>query len=95
MCLLRIWPGFGLTQVPNDFDYTFEGLTAVISAWIESLSLKDMAIYLFDYGAPVGLHIAMNNPDNVKALITQNGNAYEEGLGKTILGATLRSLEDI
>ncbi|GAM89113.1 hypothetical protein ANO11243_071480 [Dothideomycetidae sp. 11243] len=75
-------PGFGLTRVPDHFVYTFESLTAVTTAFIKTMNLKDMAIYLFDYGAPVGFHIAKNDPGNVKALITQNGNAYEDGLGK-------------
>lgn len=75
-------PGFGLTKVPDNFVYSFDSLTAVTSAFVKKLNLKNMAIYLFDYGAPVGFHIAKNDPANVKAIITQNGNAYEDGLGK-------------
>ncbi|GAM91153.1 hypothetical protein ANO11243_092000 [Dothideomycetidae sp. 11243] len=75
-------PGFGLTEVPDDFEYTFDNLAAVIKAWIAELKLKNMAIYIFDYGAPTGLRIAKENPDNVKAIISQNGNAYKEGFGQ-------------
>lgn len=74
-------PGFGLTTVPPDFDYTFENLAAVISAWISTLNLDRYALYIFDYGAPVGLQIAMANPGKVAAIVSQNGNAYEEGFG--------------
>ena len=75
-------PGFGLTTVPEDFAYTFDNLAAVTSAWIAALALPSFALYIFDYGAPVGLRIALQRPDKVKAIISQNGNAYDEGFGK-------------
>lgn len=77
-------PGFGLTTVAEDFDYTFDNLAAVISAWLYQIDITSFAVYIFDYGAPVGLRIAMQQAKNggVKAIITQNGNAYKEGFGE-------------
>lgn len=76
-------PGFGLTTVPGDFKYTFDNLAAVVSAWILSLDLSPFAMYIFDYGAPVGLRFAIQHPDKVRAIVSQNGNAYDEGFGQT------------
>lgn len=75
-------PGFGLTTVDDDFNYSFDNLAAVITAWLQTLALTSFALYIFDYGAPVGLRIATAHPDWVKALISQNGNAYNEGFGQ-------------
>jgi len=76
-------PGFGFSETPahDQFTYTFDNLAAVIQAFIDHLSLKRFALYIFDYGAPVGLRLALANPEKITAIITQNGNAYEEGLG--------------
>jgi pimeloyl-ACP methyl ester carboxylesterase len=75
-------PGFGMSDMParDDFSYTFERLTDVIDRWTEVLGLGRFALYVFDYGAPVGFRIATRHPERVTAIITQNGNAYEEGL---------------
>jgi pimeloyl-ACP methyl ester carboxylesterase len=75
-------PGFGFTDAPSraDFKYTFDNLAKVIDAFTEKIGLKRYAIYIFDYGAPVGLRLALHHPDRVTAIISQNGNAYEEGL---------------
>jgi pimeloyl-ACP methyl ester carboxylesterase len=75
-------PGFGRSDMPprDDFSYTFEHLTDVIDRWMEALGLNRFALYVFDYGAPVGFRIATRHPERVAAIITQNGNAYEEGL---------------
>jgi pimeloyl-ACP methyl ester carboxylesterase len=75
-------PGFGFTDAPprDKFKYTFDNLAKVIDAFTEKIGLKRYAIYIFDYGAPVGLRLALNHPDRVTAIISQNGNAYEEGL---------------
>ncbi|KAF2173790.1 hypothetical protein M409DRAFT_62047 [Zasmidium cellare ATCC 36951] len=75
-------PGFGLTTVPDNFNYTFDNLAAVITAWILALNLSPFALYIFDYGAPVGLRFAIQHPDKIKAIISQNGNAYNEGFGQ-------------
>lgn len=75
-------PAYGLTRVPEDFEYTFDNLAAVISAWILALDLSPFAMYVFDYGAPVGLRFALQHPDKIKAIVSQNGNAYDEGFGQ-------------
>ena len=74
-------PGFGLTTVPADYNYTFENLTNTISAFLTALQLSSYAVYIFDYGAPIGLRLALQKPESIKAIFTQNGNAYVEGLG--------------
>lgn len=74
-------PGFGLTASPPDFKYTFENMAFVIGAWLDELKVM-YAMYIFDYGAPVGLRLALRNPSHVKAIISQNGNAYDEGFGQ-------------
>ena len=75
-------PGFGQTGQPSrdDFEYTFENLTKVTERFVETLGLGRFSIYVFDYGAPVGFRLAAHNPHRITAVITQNGNAYEEGL---------------
>lgn len=76
-------PGFGFTEVPEKrkYTYTFEALAGTIHAFTETLGLDRYAIYIFDYGAPTGLRLAMRHPEKVTGIISQNGNAYEEGLG--------------
>jgi pimeloyl-ACP methyl ester carboxylesterase len=75
-------PGFGQSDMPErgKFQYTFANLADAIGAFTEKIGLKKFAIYIFDYGAPVGLRMALNFPDRISAIISQNGNAYEEGL---------------
>jgi pimeloyl-ACP methyl ester carboxylesterase len=75
-------PGFGFSDAPdrNKFRYTFERLAEVISRFTETIGLDRFAIYVFDYGAPVGLRLALAHPERITAIISQNGNAYEEGL---------------
>ena len=75
-------PGFGFSDAPDRarFAYTFEHLTDVIDRFTGVLGLWRYAIYVFDYGAPVGFRLAVRHPDRITALISQNGNAYEEGL---------------
>ncbi|MCU1324463.1 MAG: alpha/beta hydrolase fold protein [Acidobacteriaceae bacterium] len=76
-------PGFGFTEVPaaRNYTYTFDALAGTVKAFTEALQLKRFALYIFDYGAPTGLRLAMVHPGQVTAIISQNGNAYEEGLG--------------
>ena len=76
-------PGFGFTEVPasRKYRYSFESLAATILAFTDALSLTSYALYIFDYGAPTGLRMALARPDRVTAIVSQNGNAYEEGLG--------------
>jgi len=75
-------PGFGQSDMPtrNAFTYTFENIANVIDRFAEVICLHRFAMYVFDYGAPVGFRLAVRHPDRVTALISQNGNAYEEGL---------------
>lgn len=75
-------PGFGSTVAPErgQYEYTFDQLAATISDFTEAIGLHRFAIYVFDYGAPVGFRIASAHPERISAIITQNGNAYEEGL---------------
>jgi pimeloyl-ACP methyl ester carboxylesterase len=76
-------PGFGFTEVPEtrNYKYSFDALTGTIERFTEALGLQRYAIYIFDYGAPTGLRLAMRHPERVTAIVSQNGNAYEEGLG--------------
>jgi pimeloyl-ACP methyl ester carboxylesterase len=76
-------PGFGFTEVPaeRNYVYCFDGLARTIQAFIQALQINRFALYVFDYGAPTGFRLAMANPDRVTAIVSQNGNAYEEGLG--------------
>jgi pimeloyl-ACP methyl ester carboxylesterase len=77
-------PGFGLTDVPaqSKYTYSFDQLAKTMERFIEVLGLKRYALQVFDYGAPVGWRIAAARPERVTALISQNGNAYEEGLAE-------------
>jgi len=76
-------PGFGFTEVPESrqYKYTFDALAKTILAFTDALHLKHYALYVFDYGAPTGFRLAMAHPERVTAIVSQNGNAYEEGLG--------------
>ncbi|MGV9278000.1 alpha/beta fold hydrolase [Streptomyces griseosporeus] len=76
--------GFGRSATPETavFRYTFDELAAVTEEFTEQLGLKEYALYIQDYGAPIGLRLALAHPDRVTAIVTQNGNAYEEGLGE-------------
>jgi pimeloyl-ACP methyl ester carboxylesterase len=75
-------PGFGRTDLPSrsEFKYTFENIAKVIDRFTEVVGFDKFAVYIFDYGAPTGLRIALKHPERIKAIISQNGNAYEEGL---------------
>ncbi len=76
-------PGFGFTEVPEErkYLYSFEALARTLEAFTDALGLNRYAIYVFDYGAPTGFRLAMGHPERITAIISQNGNAYEEGLG--------------
>ena len=77
-------PGFGQSDMPSrdDFKYTFDNLANVIDRFTEVIGVERFAIYIFDYGAPVGLRIAAKHPERIAGIISQNGNAYEEGLSE-------------
>jgi pimeloyl-ACP methyl ester carboxylesterase len=73
-------PGFGLTRADASFKYSFDNLADVIDAFTAAKGLQRYAIYVFDYGAPVGWRLAVRHPEKITAIVSQNGNAYEEGL---------------
>ena len=75
-------PGFGFSDAPDHlkFEYTFDNLVNTMQGFIDKLGLKRFALYVFDYGAPTGYRLALANPEKITGIISQNGNAYEEGL---------------
>jgi pimeloyl-ACP methyl ester carboxylesterase len=76
-------PSFGFTKVDGaDYRYTFAQLTETTQGFVDALGLRRFAMYVFDYGAPIGFNLAVAHPDRITAIISQNGNAYEEGLGE-------------
>ncbi|WP_436892595.1 alpha/beta fold hydrolase [Siccibacter turicensis] len=76
-------PGFGFTEVPaaRDYRYTFDAFGQTLTHFVDALGLASYTLYVFDYGAPAGLRLALNYPERVTGFISQNGNAYLEGLG--------------
>jgi pimeloyl-ACP methyl ester carboxylesterase len=76
-------PGFGFTEIPQNrrYRYSFDALANTVLAFTDALYLERYALYVFDYGAPTGFRVAMARPERVTAIVSQNGNAYEEGLG--------------
>ena len=77
-------PAFGQSDMPdrNRFSYTFDNIAKVIERFTEVIGLPPFAIYVFDYGAPTGFRLAVSHPERITAIISQNGNAYEEGLSE-------------
>ena len=77
-------PSFGQTECPSREHqaYTFDYLARVMDAFTEAIGMEHFAMYIFDYGAPVGMRLALLHPERIDAIISQNGNCYEEGLGK-------------
>jgi pimeloyl-ACP methyl ester carboxylesterase len=77
-------PGFGKSDMPprDKFKYTFDNLAKVIIRFTEVINFNRFALYIFDYGAPTGLRLAVKHPERITALISQNGNAYTEGLSE-------------
>ena len=76
------YPGYGHSSMPprDKFSYTFDNIADVIEQFTEKLELKSYALYVQDYGAPVGYRLAVKHPERVTAIVVQNGNAYDEGL---------------
>ncbi|KAF2266090.1 alpha/beta-hydrolase [Lojkania enalia] len=77
-------PGFGFTSAPSNYTYSFNNLANNIDAFLETIPHppEKYSIYIFDYGAPTGLRLALKHPERIQAIITQNGNAYVEGMGE-------------
>ncbi len=78
------YPGFGQSDSPSreSFAYTFDHLAEVMYAFLEKLGIKSFYMYVFDYGAPIGFRIALRHPERILGIVSQNGNAYREGLGR-------------
>ena len=77
-------PGFGQSDMPprQSFDYTFDNIARVIDRFTEIVGFDRFAVYVFDYGAPTGFRLAVRHPERITSIISQNGNAYEEGLSE-------------
>jgi pimeloyl-ACP methyl ester carboxylesterase len=77
-------PGFGQSDMPprENFEYTFDNIAGVIERFTEVVGFDRFAVYVFDYGAPTGFRLAVRHPERITAIISQNGNAYEEGLSE-------------
>ena len=77
-------PGFGQSDMPSrdKFNYTFDNIAGVIERFTEVIGFDRFAVYVFDYGAPTGFRLALRHPERITAIISQNGNAYEEGLSE-------------
>lgn len=75
-------PGFGFSEARShdEFEYSFDHMAATMQSFIDKIELNKFALYVFDYGAPTGYRLAMANPEKITAIISQNGNAYVEGL---------------
>ena len=82
------YPGFGHTEAPETFPYSFESLTDVVEGFVRALGLRRFALYTFDFGGPVGLGLAVRHPEWITGLVVQNANAYTEGLSELAQGLT-------
>jgi pimeloyl-ACP methyl ester carboxylesterase len=78
------YPGYGFSGMPDrkNFSYTFENMTTIVEQLVEKLNINAYALYVMDYGAPIGYRLALRHPERIKGLVVQNGNAYDEGLLK-------------
>lgn len=78
------YPGFGQSESPSRdvFAYTFDHLAEIMNGFLRELHINKFFMYVFDYGAPIGFRIAMKHHDSILGIVSQNGNVYEEGLGK-------------
>jgi len=78
------YPGFGFSDAPSidEFEYSFDNITKVVQGFIDELGIESFYLMMHDYGGPIGMRIATNNPDRIKGLIIQNANIYMDGLGE-------------
>lgn len=78
------YPGFGQSDAPSreTFSYTFDHLAEIMDKFLEQLGINPFYMYVFDYGAPIGFRLAVKHPERILGIISQNGNVYQEGLGK-------------
>ncbi|KAG4434503.1 hypothetical protein IFR05_010008 [Cadophora sp. M221] len=77
-------PGYGFTEVPaeRNYVYSFKHIATSIGAFVDTLGIRKFSPYVFDYGGPTGFRLALQRPEAIQVIFTQNGNAYEEGLGE-------------
>ena len=78
------YPGFGQSDMPprDVFNYTFDHIADIVDEFLKQLNINKFYMYVFDYGAPIGFRIALKRPESILGIVSQNGNVYEEGLGK-------------
>lgn len=88
------YPGFGHTQVPDGFTYSFDRLADITEKFVQQLGLDRFVMYVFDFGAPVGFRLAERHPERIAGVIVQNGNAYEDGLSDAARGVLLPDPQD-
>ncbi|OSD07180.1 alpha/beta hydrolase fold protein [Trametes coccinea BRFM310] len=90
------FPGYGFTVAPDSrkYEYTFASLTQTTLAFLDALKIEKFAVYVFDYGAPTGFRVMLERPGAITAIITQNGNAYVEGLGQPFWSGPQKAWED-
>ncbi len=76
------YPGYGFSSMPavDDFEYSFDNIARIMALFVDAVGIDDFSLYLMDYGAPIGFRIATQQPERIKSLIVQNGNAYIEGI---------------
>ncbi|MET7396766.1 alpha/beta hydrolase [Dactylosporangium sp. NPDC005572] len=89
------YPGFGFTEVPDGFEYSFERLTDVVEAFCAAIGLRRFVLYAFDFGGPVGMRLAERHPEWIAGLVVQNANAYEEGLSDAARGFVAAGPDEI
>ena len=79
------YPGFGQSDAPDRaaFSYTFDHIADIMEAFLNQIGAERFYMYVFDYGAPIGFRIAARHPDRILGIVSQNGNVYREGLGKS------------
>lgn len=80
------FPGFGFTEVGVDYEINFANIADTVNEFVQALSVEKFYLYVFDYGSPVGFRLALKNPSRISGIITQNGNAYDEGLDELFWG---------
>lgn len=88
------YPAFGLTKVADDFIFNFDNITIVIAAWLKALGIEEAIVFIQDFGAPVGLRLAVTGVLKLTAIISQNGNIYKEGLGPQTFGPLMKFWEN-
>ena len=87
------YPGYGFSGMPDRkvFSYTFENMTTIVEQLHWKLDITRYSLYVMDYGAPIGYRLALRHPEQIRGLIVQNGNAYDEGLAE-VLGSDQKVL---